>query len=55
MDQSNQTDRKNYQKKESLGQMFYHSCLGKFVIAAAVVLVLRSNCANCFLSREGKL
>ena len=40
MDQSNQTDRKNYQKKESLGQMFYHSCLGKFVIAAAVVLVL---------------
>jgi hypothetical protein len=40
MNQTNQRGRDNYKTKESFAQMFYHSCLGKFVIVAAVLLVL---------------
>lgn len=40
MNQTNQTDRGNYKTKENFGQMFYHSCLGKAIIALVVVLVL---------------
>ena len=30
----------NFKQKESVGQAFYHSCLGKLVILAGVILVL---------------
>jgi len=35
-----QQGRGEFQKKESLGQAFYHSCLGKIIIAVGVLLVL---------------
>ena len=36
----NQTPNSNYRTNESVGKMFLHSCLGKFIILAAVVVVL---------------
>ena len=35
-----QTPNSNYRTNESVGKMFLHSCLGKFIIFAAVVIVL---------------
>ena len=36
----NQTPNSNYRTNESVGKMFLHSCLGKFIIFAAIVVVL---------------
>lgn len=36
----NQTDRGNYRTKESISHSFFHSCLGRFVIFAAVLAAL---------------
>lgn len=30
----------NFKQKESVGQAFYHSCLGKFLILAGIILIL---------------
>ena len=30
----------NFKQKESVGQAFYHSCLGKLVILAIVIVIL---------------
>ena len=35
-----QTDSGNYKTKESVAQMFYHSCLGKAIIALGIFIVL---------------
>lgn len=35
-----QTDRGSYKTKESLGSMFYHSCLGKLIILGAIIGVI---------------
>ncbi|MBQ8486030.1 MAG: hypothetical protein IJ533_00040 [Prevotella sp.] len=35
-----QTDRGSYRTQETLAQQFYHSCLGKLVIAAGIIGVL---------------
>jgi len=36
----NQTPNSNYRTNESIGKMFLHSCLGKTIIFAAIVMVL---------------
>ena len=36
----NQTGNQGYRTNESVGKMFLHSCLGKFVILAAIIVVL---------------
>ena len=36
----NQTGNQDYRTNESVGKMFLHSCLGKIVILAAILLVL---------------
>ena len=36
----NPTDNQGYRTNESVGKMFLHSCLGKFVILAIILLVL---------------
>ncbi len=38
MQQSN--DNQSFRTKENIGQMFYHSCLGKFVILIGVLVVI---------------
>ena len=35
-----QTGNQNYKTNESVGKMFLHSCLGKFIIFAAILVVL---------------
>ena len=30
----------NFKQKESVGQAFYHSCLGKIIILAVVIIIL---------------
>ena len=36
----NPIDNQNYKTNESVGKMFLHSCLGKFIIFAAILVVL---------------
>ena len=36
----NPSDNQGYRTNESVGKMFLHSCLGKFVILAIILLVL---------------
>ncbi len=48
-----QTDRGTYQK-ESFGQQFYHSCLGKFIIAVVAVAVL-TFIANLSVPSDGDM
>jgi hypothetical protein len=43
----NQPDRGTYKSKGKVGQMFYNSCLGKFIIALAVLGLL---CIAAFLT-----
>ncbi len=35
-----QPDRGTYRTKENVGQMFYHSCLGKFIILIGIMLIM---------------
>ena len=36
----NPIDNQNYKTNESVGKMFLHSCLGKFIIFVAILVVL---------------
>ena len=48
----NPSDNQGYRTNESVGKMFLHSCLGKFIIFAGILVVLFILAAEMILGRD---